>query len=615
MSKHPIRKALGLTFLYGSIIIGIFVLQFRNESVILRNIGLLRMSVAQTQDADGNMSLKNTLSISFKGISFTADELNPATLNMFGSEPAKNLTLESWEQNTPLSLKFNFTHGASLIFSVSDTSSKASLSVSAILPARASSLSLNYKPVSGYSVTEQSRTRQLFSSKNISYIMSAAQIQDTAIILTNSANTALYTRYDPSKTFSFDSIPADSETATFTAYEQTLKRYRANLVSATTAAFADSSTLSESIVAAYVAEMTSQSKYAQALETVPDSFKKGTRRTYLTAPYFNTLVAMNSTLVMANQNFAEMVKNALAQNSLDVFAVDNIGDYMLRSPLNPDVKALAALPKSLIDFEPTLAQATGILSVYLSAKKASSDMAILLEEVVEPCLKAITALCTISSDNLLLQEKDLPVGFVQTVETGSILLEYGKLTFDEKYKSGGYMLINTAFNQNSALDLRTMAEIYPFMVRSNPAYPRSLPIYSDGNETVWAWTCANNITYEENADASEANIVVSFKQGDTQYIILNGIKPFTGIEIYGLSFHTDPRFETYNSSGYVYQESTHTLLLKSRHKVSNEKIRLTFRKPVVQKIEQKVAEEPSGETSQSTEQTDTEVMEQINEAE
>ena len=44
-----------------------------------------------------------------------------------------------------------------------------------------------------------------------------------------------------------------------------------------------------------------------------------------------------------------------------------------------------------------------------------------------------------------------------------------------------------------------------------------------------------------------------------------------------MSFRTDPRFETYNSSGYVYKKSTETLLLKSRHKSQLEKIRLVYR--------------------------------------
>ena len=39
-------------------------------------------------------------------------------------------------------------------------------------------------------------------------------------------------------------------------------------------------------------------------------------------------------------------------------------------------------------------------------------------------------------------------------------------------------------------------------------------------------------------------------------------------------FRTDPRFEIYNSSGYVYQNANKSLLIKSRHKSKTELIRL-----------------------------------------
>ena len=578
MFRHPFRKAFGLTFLYGFIIIGIFILQFRSESVILKNAGLLRISVSQTQDADGNMSLKNTVGVSFKGISFTADDVHPAVLLNSKTQNQTPLTLLSWEQPSPQSFKFNFTENTALTFTVSDTSPRASLSIAAQLPDSDSSLSLYYNPVSGYSVTEQSRSKQLFSSKNISYTMSANQIKDTQIILTKNANVAMYTRLDPTKAFTFASIPMDSQTATAAAYETTVSDFRNTLVSQANSAFSDSSTISETVVAAFVAEMASQSRYQEAIKAVPDSFKNGARRTYFTSPYFNTLVAMNPSLVMANENFASMIQNAIEHNSIDVFSADNIADYMLRNEKLENVKLLAALPATIQDFQPTLVQATSILQVYLSLKKADSPLAEAFQPVTEQCLNSITQACTlsVSDDTLTLHDRDFAAGFVQTVETGTVLINYGKLFAVPEYCAGGYMLINTAFAQNKAADLRTLADLYRILIKNNANYPHSLVMDKNSNETVWAWTCASNITYEENENSSEALITVSFKQGDSHYIIINGIKPFVGIEIYGLSFHTDPRFETYNSSGYIYNEKTHTLFLKSRHKVSNEKIRLYF---------------------------------------
>ena len=134
MFRHPVIKAFGLTFLYGFIIIGIFILQFRSESVILKNAGLLRISVSQTQDADGNMSLKNTVGVSFKGISFTADDVHPAVLLNSKTQNQTPLTLLSWEQPSPQSFKFNFTENTALTCTVSYTSPRASLSIAAQLP-------------------------------------------------------------------------------------------------------------------------------------------------------------------------------------------------------------------------------------------------------------------------------------------------------------------------------------------------------------------------------------------------------------------------------------------------------------------------------------------------
>ena len=57
---------------------------------------------------------------------------------------------------------------------------------------------------------------------------------------------------------------------------------------------------------------------------------------------------------------------------------------------------------------------------------------------------------------------------------------------------------------------------------------------------------------------------------------LKGIPAFQQIFIYDMAFRTDPRFETYNSSGYVYKSDSQTLLLKSRHKSENENIRMSY---------------------------------------
>ena len=61
-----------------------------------------------------------------------------------------------------------------------------------------------------------------------------------------------------------------------------------------------------------------------------------------------------------------------------------------------------------------------------------------------------------------------------------------------------------------------------------------------------------------------------------------GINPFRRIQIYNMDFRTDPQFEIYNSSGYVYRSSMRGLLLKSRHKSQHEIIKLYYREVAAQ---------------------------------
>lgn len=577
MARHPVKKIFGLTILYSIIIIGIFVLQFKNESVISRNIGLLRMSVAQTQNADGSTSLKNTMQVSFKGISFTADDVTPATLLFPADEPIP-LTLISWEQSSDYAFKFLFTNDVSLSFAVSDTDDQAVLTISAQLPPTAELLSLTYSPASGYSISDQAKTRQILSAKNAAYVLNAPAFENEKIVFSKAAVVASYTAYEPSTAFTFASVPAETPLASQGAYEDALQKIRNSVASISAAAMQDISQSSESTIVAYVAELASRGRYNEAIGKIPDSFRRSSRRTYMSAPYFNSLVSLNQSLTMVNENMGGMIRNALSQKSLDIFDITALAEYMLREDTDADVRALAALPASLSEFAPSVDQATGILHVYTVLAQAHSVMADWLTPVLQPCIEALEDVCAFENDMIVFPEKDTPVPFVQALETGKALLDYGLYIANAEYETCGRLIITSAFAQNPDPDTRTLAEIYPLLVDQNPFYPHYAMLGKYGNSHVWAWTAARSITYEENATGRLGTITIDFPQNDTHYLILKGIRPFDTIEIYGLSFHTDPRFENYNSSGYVYNEQTQTLFLKSRHKSEKEVIHLAYKR-------------------------------------
>ena len=605
MFNHPFRKSFGLIVLDSLIIIGIFVLQFRNESAVSKSIGLLSYSYAQSQDENGQISLKNTLQISFKGISFSADEVSPAKILVDNTE--KNLTLVSITQETPLSVTFNFSDDesslTSLTFSVSGTDSSAALSLNAKLPKNADGIYLNYKPTSGFSVTEATKTRLVLNSKNLTYAFTAAKIDDKKIYLSAKNSNSYYVAYDPSVEFSFSHLDSEMIIMQKSTYDANLSEVREMLVSQVRESLKTNQNLSEKSVVAYVAELAVQGRYNEAINSVPDSFKKGNKRTYLSAPYFNSLDSMYSTLEMHNQNLAEVLKNSLDSSSLSVFSLEDFADYINIMGNTSEVSKILSLPDTLLENDSTaeqvkLSQASGILSTYLKLAALHSSLADKLLAAAQKSLKIIESCCTLTDSTLTLHEKDNTVSNYLALSTGISLVRWGEFNNAEEYSQAGYAIINSILS-GSSLDTVTLADVYPILF-TNPYYPHYRVLSRTSSETIWAWTCSPSISYSMRDNL--ATISLNFPKGETNYAFICGIAPFMEIEIYGLAFHSDPRFESYNSSGFIYKAPKHALLLKSRHKLENEIVRLSYRQSQKPAKPQPKAEEPRTEQAHAGEE-------------
>lgn len=558
------------------------------------------MSVDQTQGRNGATVLKNRMQVSFNGISFTADDVHPASLVLNSSPSAHHLTLVSWEQASPLSFRFTFSENTSVTFSVSDTTPKASLSVYVQMPENVQSFTLMYKPATGFSVTGQAKTRAIVSSKNTEYNMTAPLIEDDYISFLNSDAVATYTSHAVAKPFTFDTISPDMPLADRASFNATVKQISSLLLTTAQAALLEPASISESTVTAYVAEMANQHRYSEALDSVPDSFKKSSKRTYVSSPFFDSLVTMNASLKMQIDNTNSMVINAVAQKSLDVFAASNITDFMLRNSTAPAVVSLVSIPASITPFHATLSQATGIIAVYVKLSKANSSLAMPLAQVLKECADTISSYCKKDGDKLILVENDQTVSTSQAVETGRALIDYGTFASNTAYQSAGYLIVNSALSGSSTIDMHTLAAIYPVLVPDNTFYPHAVILGSEQGRTIWSWTAAHAISYTKNSDHTEIDISIDFPQGDSHYLIIMGIPPFNSIDIYGMPFRTDPRFETYNSSGYVYNPENHTLFLKSRHKSTTEIVRLHYPQRIENARTQESAQSTPAESKQDS---------------
>lgn len=586
MRKYPVRKFLGLIALYAALIVGILVLQFKTESVFTKSSGSLRISLAQTQGTGDKMQLKNQFQVSFPGLIISANADAPVvSYSSVYPEDTHNLVLESCEENfggNAGAIQLKFTNGSYLVFQTSMTKIEdrdtETLSIVAYHSDGDDTISLPYKIVSTHSIEDYAPSRMILNSANKLYALSAPYIGEDRLGFVVGNSIATYGEYSPASKFEFVAVTgmplADSALC-----NTNIKHFKDTLVTRFTHPAADESEYTEAEVVAYVAEMAARGTFDEGINHVPDSFKRGSRRTYISVPYFGRLVALDDTLNMDVERLSSMVQNAVAQKNLDVFTLDSICDYIFREKKKDGVKRLLSLPEELYtasveNFRPTVAQIAGIVSVYTRLAQSDSQIAVLLAPVVEPCMDVLASYCSIVDGRLVVKENETEINMRESIVLGHALLGLGTRLQRNDYADAGRILLNQGLESVGGFNLQTLAELYPVIASENLYYPHCEVLGYYGNDAVWAWTCSPSVSYRIGAEGV-VSINLDFPLNDSHYIYLKGVPNFySRIEIQQLMYRSDTTFESYNSSGYVYDLTSKSLYLKSRHRSRNELIRI-----------------------------------------
>lgn len=571
MFAQFVRKSFTLLVIYAVLIIGIFVLQFKNDSIISEKIGSLHITLLESVSEDNNISLKNKFNISFNGLSFSANDDNPLKAVIDNVE--RPVSLKTWKKLSPLSCELDFTNDIRIIYSISDEGPHAYLSTEAKLPFNVSKITVPYGFGVGTTVTEQSDNKIKVSSKKNAWELSAPKINRDGIVLTHRENLISYAFHDKTRSFSFDDA-LQIDTASETVYINNIENLKTNLINAF-GQVQQETTVAEQEAVSYVAAMAEKGNFNEALDVVPQSFKRSALRTFLSAPYFDTLARINEPLQAQLKTYGEMIVRANESSYFDVFNVRFIADYMCMHPGSESVRSLLARVAQADVSECSVQQVTGILNVYNELEAKNPELANILAPVAIRCVEKIQSSTALDEHSVTIAEKGTFLSVIQAVQAGDAVYRYGSIIKNPGYMAGGRLIINSYLKDSASFDLRTLGELYPVVVHNNTFYPHFEVLSFNNGKAVWAWTCASNISYQ-NDNQGTITLNIDFPLSYTHYLIINGIDQFQQIYIYDMAFRTDYRFETYNSSGYVYQNDFKSLLLKSRHKSQVEQIRLVY---------------------------------------
>ena len=572
-APHFIKKLLALTIGYSIVIFGIFILQFRTGATFQERCGALRISLTAETAADGTSVLQNMFTASFRGISFFAREQSPLTAVPCASTQPEPLVLESWERHSPFSIQLSFSENVSLIFTVSDDTDSAYLTINAFFPEELAVVTVPYIIASGFSADRKNDSLLEISNNSKNWIFAAAAIDADSISFTAQQSVASYRFTNRDKLFAFADTP-EIESASNSAYRQTVTAVRSALISAAGAAFrSGEAPTSEQEAVSFVAAMAETGRYTEAVNSVPQSFRRSTNRTYLSAPYFNSLAASNATLSTELSAQDTRVRNSTPETAVEILAAPNIENYLIINQNSAAAVQLLTWAAEAAAGTLSVSEAVTVVRTYNALSRAAVPLAERLAPAARAACSTIETYCVLDNNTLFISENGSLLPALETARAADALVHYGLLTEQPDIARAGYLMLTTALTNSASFDRETLAVLYPIITHNNTFYPHVAVLHASTGGTIWAWTVARSIRLDRTANSIQ--LMIDFPY--THHVIFRGVPSFAAIYIYDTAYRTDPRFETYNSSGYIYQSGTESLLLKSRHRDQVETIVLEYR--------------------------------------
>lgn len=357
--------------------------------------------------------------------------------------------------------------------------------------------------------------------------------------------------------------------------------------------------LDEKLIAGYLAESVSKIGLSKAIENIsPDFILNRRDRTYLSTVYLGALPAGRDSLV-AEETAREARLNFLVQQgSTDIFLERNILQYFSIRGSYDEINLIAAIAENLDADSVPLSLVPGILECMLDwpnfAHPEVGKYENPFSNLYTGCLDTITQFSYLNEDtDLLLIMTDDRANTEFNIRLGLVLQNIADQMGDAEWSAIGRAFVvcalemaNTDASLPAEIDLLADGE----RIEANESagslpsslvaeyfhdkyYPRfyGMPGPAAG---MYLWSGAELVKADYNEDT--LTVSMEFPVGDTHYMIFVNVPPFQTIRIYNMNYRSDPQFERYDTSGWVYTPQSRTLLVKMKQRSDIESISLIF---------------------------------------
>jgi hypothetical protein len=365
----------------------------------------------------------------------------------------------------------------------------------------------------------------------------------------------------------------------------------------------------EETILAYLAESVSRGFYQSAVAAIPSEPSAGAQRSFMSSAYLgHTDQGLRSNLVYERENFSRL-SGLIAEGSIDFLKDFHVIEFLAARGYDNLIDSGAGIVNALRnagpDLDPDLGIIPGILEGYMDWLSCRPNTENPFERLADQACFSLPEkiVAGYGGERILVFDRG-QADLEFNSRLGAALAAYGEHTGQEVWAGIGRSLVLSVLafvdrtgNAPLALGLTADGEIQPGaaaapgsalgggsvldsgriyrLLRLGDYSARAVGLHAAANG-LWTWTAASTVTANFNQENNMLDISVVFPRGETHYMLIRGVRPFTQIQLYNIPYRTDPRFESYDSSGWTYSPSEQTLMVKMKHQLPTEHIQIYY---------------------------------------
>ena len=588
MRKPLFPRILFILLLYVVVFIALVAIQFTKKYTFTRKIGNFIVSGQYRAPEEGTSELKENeilldgdVLIYFGGVEFCVGKGSGVFPFSFTGE---GLTQQAILPECMIidedSINFTFPGGMSLGFIGQSNSGLPEMRIRTVFTEDVSQVELPFKLQKSTSIQYDADGRFIVRSGGLDYSFGNSPMNELRKVLLIEAGgrQVAYRAIPDYVVFTPEDfiIPVAADVI---AYNEAIMRWRDENYSLWNRIVLSQN--NEDLVVSLITEAFSRGAYRNTISTISPVFLGSSFQTYESSVYLGGMEQSQRLLGASEREKITLITNLINQRSMDFLKEPELFSYLALHKHVALIDSGAILASNIDPDDLFIEIIPGILEGYTAFSKIWPDRQNPFEALMETACQDIVESLKKTADEWVLVFFEEEEDRVFTLRLGKALLAYAEIIEDETWAALGRSLILSAcyssgsINESSSTMALTNAKLFRIL---NPLeiYPRKLQVSAEtGN--VWTWTTAQSISSSMQNDILD--IQVSFPVGETHYMLIRGIRPFSRIQLYGVDYRTDPQFERYDSSGWSYYAQEETLAIKMRHREAIERIRIIYREP------------------------------------